>query len=164
MPYLVRDWWPQGNSYVTWTVDNLRTAYDEYSGSAPQDANELQGALTVVRQLSGSSSTVSTSVPESSMWDIPDSTPEDIIVEFSIDGHTGSWGLAFSPSDDSNDPVNDMAALFPDGEDMYVGMLDGVSSGILTLSMLDVFPSRRGFPDSYWELSGDDLYLTGATQ
>lgn len=166
MPYLVRDWWPEGKAYVTWVADQLRTAYDEYSGSAPADANDLQGSLTIVREISGGSTSTGTgsAVSESSIWDVPDDSPGDIVVQFGIDGHTGAWGLAVSGDGAMPDPVNDIGALLPDGDDLYVGVLDGVSSGILTLSMLEVFPSRRGFPDSYWELSGDDIYLTGATE
>ena len=162
MPYLVRDWWPEGKAYVTWVADQLRTAYDEYAGSSPSDASELQGALTVIREVAGSpTSPVVSGVLQSSLWDIPQDSPNDIVVEFGVDGHTGSWGLAIGGTPN---PEEDFGVLFPDGDDVFVGMLDGTTSGILSLSMLEVFPSRRGFPDSYWEISGDDIYLTGASE
>ena len=164
MAFLVRDWWPSGKSYVSWAVDSVRTAYSEYSGSVP--VSESSGNLVVIRQYaqsSGSGPSPAT-LPESSIWAVPISEPGDIVVEYGIEGHTGAWGLAVAAESDGVEPPQDHGAVIVDNGELYIGMLEDVKSGILSLSMLEVYPSTRSLPDPFWELSGDDLYLTGASQ
>ena len=166
--FLVRDWWTAGDTYVSWVVDDMRTAYDEYSGTNPSSASEFAGKLVLVRKVSSVSSSSSPSssavatLPEASIWGIPTSSPDDLVIDFGIEGHTGAWGLVVSA--DAPNPDTDLGALIHDDGEVYVGMLSDINSGILNLSMLEVFPSTRNMPDPYWELSGEDLYLTGATQ
>jgi hypothetical protein len=162
--FLVRDWWPAGNAYISWVVDNMSTAYAEYSGTSPSSTAEFAGKLTLVRRVASSPSASSSTIPQSSIWGIPEASSEDIIVEYGIDGHTGAWGLGVAAESSGVEPLNDQGALILDDGEMYVGMLSDVKSGILNLSMLEVFPSSRTMPDSFWELSGEDLYLTGAAQ
>ena len=165
MAFLVRDWWPEGEKYITWRVDSVKTAYSEYSGVSPSSASDFLGSLVVIRELSSTSTGASSaSIPESSIWSVPEGRPEDLAVEYGIEGHTGAWGLAVAAESDGVEPILDHGALIMDQGEVYVGMLNDINSGILSLSMLEVFPSTRSMPDLYWELSGDDLYLTGAIQ
>lgn len=165
MAYLVRDWWPVGKSYITWRVDNTATAYSEYSGSVP--TSELSGNLVVLREYastSGGGSVGGDTLPESSIWSVPNTDPNDLVIEYGIEGHTGAWGLAVAAESDSVEPLNEHGMLIEDNGELFIGMLTDVKSGILSLSMLEVYPSTRSMPDPFWELSGDDLYLTGASQ
>jgi len=164
MSFLVRDWWTTGKSYISWTVDSVRTAYSEYSGSVP--ISEFSGNLVVLREYTSSNSGGggSASLPESSIWAVPTSDPNDLVIEYGIEGHTGAWGLAVSAESEGVQPLNDQGMLIEDNGELFIGMLEDVKSGILTLSMLEVYPSTRSMPDPFWELSGDDLYLTGASQ
>ena len=165
MSFLVRDWWTTGKSYISWTVDSVRTAYSEYSGSVP--ISEFSGNLVVLREYTSSSSGGGgggASLPESSIWAVPTNDSTDLVIEYGIEGHTGAWGLAVAAESEGVRPLNDQGMLIEDNGELFIGMLEDVKSGILTLSMLEVYPSTRSMPDPFWELSGDDLYLTGASQ
>jgi hypothetical protein len=165
MAYLVRDWWPSGKSYVSWRVDNLKTAYAEYSNVTPP-ASELSGNLVLVRTVTvaGGAGTSMPGIAESSIWAVPNADPNDLVVEYGIDGHTGAWGLSVAAESEGVEALNKQGAFIEENGELYIGMLSDSNSGILNLAMLEVFPSTRSLPDPYWELTGDDLFLTGANQ
>ena len=114
MAFLVRDWWPSGRAYVSWRVDNLNTAYTEYSNVTPP-VSELSGNLVVIRALaatsSGGTSPTTPGISESSIWAVPNSDPNDLVVEYGIDGHTGAWGLSVSAESEGVEALNEQGAL-----------------------------------------------------
>ena len=167
MPYLVRDWWPTGNKYITWPVDNLNTAYQEYSGTAPATSADFLGSLTIVKQVAtsnvGGSGESQFGMLESSIWSY-DSQTQDLYLEYTIDGHTGCWALTLDTSQSAEHlGLADVGVLLQDGDDYFPEDLVSSNIGLLTNSAIETYPSTRNLPDPFWELSGDDLYLTGAT-
>ena len=151
--FLVRDWWPAGNAYVSWIVNDMKSAYSEYSGTTPSSTSEFAGILTLIRRVSTGTltgaSAGSPTIPQSSMWEVQEDHPNDLIIEYGIEGHTGAWSFDIDPDNSNIILENDQ---------------DEPISGIMDLAMIEVFPSTRTMPDPFWELYYDDLYLTGATQ
>ena len=161
MPYLVRDWWPAGNKFITWPVNNLTTAYQEYAGTTPSTSADLQGTLTIVKQVPTTTiggGTFHVGLVESSIW-IYDSSNQEVYLDYTLEGHTGCWALTL----DTQNVLTDLGVLIQDGYDYYPDDAIETEQNFVTQSSIEAYPSTRNFPDTFWELSGNDLYLTGAT-
>lgn len=90
MSYLVKDFSPSFQKWVSWVCTTVANAYLEY----PYNSNlfpivsQLSGRLIVVKKIAeGANGSV---VPPSSVWD---REGDDLIASYIVDGHTGKWAV-----------------------------------------------------------------------
>lgn len=91
MTFLVKDFSPEKQRWVSWTTDLISNAYSDYpyTGNSFPSVSQLSGKLVVVKELTNSSGSSGNSIA-SSIWVKvgEDLTPFEI-----VDGHTGAWSI-----------------------------------------------------------------------
>lgn len=88
MTFLVKDFSPALQRWVSWICQAVPTAYDDYpyNNSTFPSISQLSKKLVVVKDLS--LQTGNAGIPEASVWDIVNN---DLVPYMRVDGHTGSW-------------------------------------------------------------------------
>lgn len=90
MTFLVKDFAPTLQRWVSWACQSVSTAYDDYpySNSTYPSIAQLSKKLIVLKDLSAQGS--ESVIPTASMWNIVNS---DLVPSMIVDGHTGSWSV-----------------------------------------------------------------------
>lgn len=99
MSFLVKDFAPSLQRWVSWVPLSVESAYEDYPyvGNMFPTVSQLSKKLIIVREVKKG-----ISVPESSIWEIDG---EDLIPNETVNGHTGAWGIKESDSNVINNMV-----------------------------------------------------------
>lgn len=158
MPYIARDYWPDGERWVSWRVNSASTALAEYpySGQAGYpETNQLLGQLHLTYTAAGPTGDSNAAVPAASIW-ISDGG--DYIPEFAVSGHTGSWSVVIQTDADDIDALDQLGTLVLDGSELVPQLTSDTNNPPLLLSMLEVYPLDTGLPDLQWSQVGNDIF------
>lgn len=90
MSFLVKDFSPIKQRWVSWVASSVPSAYDDYPYTDPlfPSVAQLSKKLTIIKEISISSA--GGLVPDSSVWS---RIADDLVPSYTIDGHTGQWAV-----------------------------------------------------------------------
>ncbi len=90
MSFLVKDFSPARQRWVSWIASSIPSAYDDYpyTDSMFPSVAQLSKKLTIIKEMNASG--LGGLAPEASVWA---RVGDDLIPSYIVDGHTGQWAI-----------------------------------------------------------------------